>query len=331
MLKILAINRIDSQISEIPPENIKTIDLLSKDFIYVFDFFSPTNEEVKLLEEFFKFHPLTIEDCVNEVHFSKIDNYDEYLYLVIYCSSSSKSSDVSNSVITKDFCEVDIFLSKNYLLIYRYEQSNVIDNFFDRLKKIKIAHKNCDMLLYELLKECTTQYFLILESFGRDIEQIENVMYPQSEDKKKNPTEIIQKLRQRLVRMRSIIAPEREVVNKLSRDEFAVISKATRKYFRDIYDHLYRITETIDAYRDITTNIMETHLVNISNKLNNIMKTLTIISTVILPLSFVASVYGMNFEYMPELKWKYGYYSVLFVMFTIAFVMIFIFKKKKWF
>ena len=196
-----------------------------------------------------------------------------------------------------------------------------------RHRKGRIRKVGADYLFYALIDAVVDNYFLVLETMGEEIEDLEDQLL-------NNPTprilEYVHRLKQELIYLRKGVWPLREVINGLLKSNPERIKKETEIFLRDVYDHTIQVIETVETYRDMVAGLQDLYLSSVSNKMNEVMKVLTIIATLFIPLTFIAGIYGMNFEVMPELKWKYGYFAVWGVIIIIGIIMVVYFKKKKW-
>ncbi len=286
------------------------------------DFEAPTDSENELLTSVFNFHPLAIEDCVAESHLPKVDDYEEYLFLVVHGARLSDTPGTFNTV------EANFFIGKRFLVTYHREHSRAIEITKRRSQRNTLAlSKGVDFLLYELMDSLVDNYFPILDHFDEVIEELEHEAIH-------NPTrstlDRIFSLKRDVTALRRITGPQRDLFNRLSRDRFAVISRRAAPYFRDVYDHLYRISDLSDSYKDLSGGLMEAYLMVVSNRLNEVIKVLTVLSAIMLPLTLITGIYGMNFTNMPELNSRYGYYGVLGVMGAVAFGLLYFFRRRKW-
>lgn len=286
------------------------------------DFETPTDNESEVLSTVFNFHPLAIEDCIAESHLPKLDDYGDYLFLVIH---GARRGDPPGTFSTVD---VNFFVGKRFLVTFHPEHTRSIDQIKERCRKnVQSLSKGIDFLLYEIMDRLVDNYFPILDDFDMVIDELEYEAFH-------NPTRAtldrIFSLRRDVTALRRITAPQREIFNRLSRDSFTVISRRAAPYFRDVYDHLFRISDLAESYKDLSAGLMEAYLMVVSNRLNEIIKVLTLIATIMLPLTLITSIYGMNFEYMPEIKWRYGYLFVLGIMALVGSGLLFYFRKRKW-
>lgn len=283
--------------------------------------------DTKLIEYIgneFKLHPLIQEDIANTTQRSKVEEYDDMLFAVI--------KDVTFNDKTKliSIEQISFVLGKNFLLSFQEEVGDCYDIVRERIvnNKGKIRGMKTDYLLYRLLDATVDKYFNTLEVIGDFIGELEAEIL---DNANKVSLSHIHQLKRELIILRKHLWPLREVVNKLVRDEHPLISKEIRIYFRDIYDHTIQVIDTLETYRDMVSTLEELYLSILSNKMNEVMKVLTIIATLFIPLTFIVGVYGMNFEFMPELNWKYSYPVLWLIMISIIFGMIYYFKRRKWF
>ncbi len=295
--------------------------LADKQNLVWLDMEKATPEEASLLSTCFNFHPLAIEDCITETLLPKIDNFGDYLFLVLHGSLAAVDQAFATS-------EINFFLGRNYLVTYHDEPSRSINRAKDRcLKKGPAMTLGADFLLHDILDGMVDHYFPVLDRFDQAIEKIEEEIF--SNPKREILNEIIG-LKKEVMALRRVTGPQREILNRLSRDKFRVISSKAAIYYRDVYDHLVRIADLSDSYRDLVSGTLDSYLSQISHRLNEIMKVLTIFTATIMPLTLITGIYGMNFEHMPELQSRYGYFAVLGVMLVVGVGMFWYFRRKKW-
>lgn len=279
-------------------------------------------ESEEILTGIFKFHPLAVEDCINISHHPKMDDYCDYLFIIVHgISKGTKNSDFHSD-------EINIFVGKNYIVTFHDKKFAFIDETFSKVEKNPLLIKDGPAtILYNLMSYLVETYTPVIESLDKFIDNIENEIF-------KNPTNAtlnkIFQLKRKIMRLKRISTYQREVFLELSHTNSPLIDKSMLMYFRDVYDHLLRLSDLADSYRDTATSAIDIYLSAVSNRLNSVMKVLTIIATIMMPLTFIAGIYGMNFEYMPELKMRYGYYCVLGFMGVLTLFMLYIFKKKDW-
>lgn len=281
-------------------------------------------EKISELGRIFSFHALTQEDIVNTDQRPKLEDFDTYLFLVGKILSFDEAI---GKVEEKHFCLV---LRKHVLLSFHEAGANIFSAVENRLQKSsgKIRKKTSDYLAYALFDAMVDNYFLVLEKVGAQIEDLqEEILTEPSGDS----LEQLHFLKRELTLLRKSVWPLRDVINSLIRSDSDLISDDTLKYFMDVYDHTMQIIETLEAFRDVTASLFDIYLSAISNRMNEVMKVLTVIATIFIPLTFIVGIYGMNFHYMPELTWKWGYFATLGIMFIMGTAMAIYFKKKDWF
>ncbi|AKB29207.1 Magnesium and cobalt transport protein CorA [Methanosarcina siciliae T4/M] len=278
-------------------------------------------EVIEKLGSCFEIHPLTLEDILNAGQRPKTEDYDSYIYTVL----KMMLLDTEKEEIVID--QVSIIIGPNYILSFQEREGDVFDLLRERLKNpaSRLRKSGVDYLAYGLIDAIIDNYFLILEHFGEKIEDLEDELV---RDPDPDTLKIIQKYRRDMILLRKSVWPLRELINGLQKVESELITEATQIYLRDIYDHTIQVIDSIEAFRDILASMVDVYLSSVSNRMNDIMKVLTIIATIFIPLTFIAGVYGMNFEYMPELRWHWGYPVVMLSMMLLGISMFFILKEK---
>ncbi len=286
-------------------------------------------EIVQKLGEFYHLHPLVLEDIVNTTQRPKAEDYGETIFLV----AKMLTWDAATGRINSE--QLSFILGDNFLLTFQETPGDIFDIIRDRLRcdKGRVRGAGADYLLYCLLDCILDYYFVVLENIGDRIEELENIeLFRPSPDTLKE----VHRLKREMITLRKAAWPLREVTNSIERGKNRLVSAETSLYFRDLYDHTIRAIETAETYRDMLSGLMDLYLSSVSNKMNEIMKVLTIIATIFIPLTFIAGVYGMNFDpdsspfNMPELRWFWGYPAALVLMAAVAIGMLVFFKKKKW-
>ena len=278
---------------------------------------------IGMLGRHFELHPLTQEDILNTAHRPKFEEFDNYAYIVL---KMLRYDPEINQVVAE---QVSLVLSGNILISLQETSGDVFNPVRTRLQKGlgRIRKAGSDYLAYALIDAIVDHYFAILEKIGTQVEEIE-------EDTLTNPTrevlERIHGMKREILFLRKQIWPLREVIGFMTKDESRWINEGTRIFLRDVHDHTIQIMETIESQRDILAGLLDLYMTGVSNKMNEIMKVLTIIATIFIPITFIAGVYGMNFKYMPELHWRWGYGMVWGLMIAMVAAMVLYFKKKKW-
>ncbi|MEJ5201203.1 MAG: magnesium/cobalt transporter CorA [Anaerolineales bacterium] len=286
----------------------------------------PTPDEFwDVLRDIFKFHPLAIEDCQSIGYQTpKIDDFGQYLFIIVHAIRPDQNFQ------TLETMELDIFLGSNYVVTHsQNDKMPPIDYTWHRIHRDERLHSNgSDFLCHAILDALVDDYMPLIDQMAEEIEELEDRVIARPNVA---TLQRILDLKHTIMSLRRIVGPQREIVNRLSRDDFALIDRQSRIYFRDVYDHLVRIQDMSETIRDIVSSALDIYLNSTSLRLNEIMKALTIVSTIFLPLTFLAGVYGMNFKYMPELSMKLAYPAVWVVFLIIAIGMLVFFKRRGWF
>jgi len=281
---------------------------------------SPVIDEIS---QHFKIHHLMLEDIRNVEHRPKADEYDDNLFFTLKMLYGINDK-------TIDYEHISFVLGKNYLISFQEKEGDIFGALRDRIKLDTgiIRKRSADYLLYRLIDNIVDSYYSVLEEIGLHVEQIEENISknPQMEDFRQ-----IQELKKDFIYLRKVVYPLREALNKIIKNENGCIEENNIKYFSDVYDHVIHLLDSLDTYKDLTSTLMDLYMNTINYKMNEVMKLLTIITSIFIPLSFIAGIYGMNFEFMPELHSKWGYPAVLMFMAVIGVGMIIYFKRKKWF
>lgn len=276
-------------------------------------------------------HHLVLEDILNINQRPKAEDFGEYIYIIVKMLAYEESQDD----ITEE--QVSIILGKNFIFTFQEEkEGDVFDVIRQRIRSGKgcIRKMGADYLAYSLLDAIIDNYFVILEKIGEKIEFLEESLVV---DPSSATLQSINKLKRNLIFLRKSVWPMREVVRAITQSESALIQQQALVYYRDIYDHVIQAADTIEAFRDTVSGMLDIYLSSLSHRLNEVMKVLTIIATIFIPLTFIAGIYGMNFNTqksafnMPELNWRFGYPFALFLMVSMALGMLSYFKRKKWF
>jgi magnesium transporter len=286
----------------------------------------PTDEEaMAVLQDLFQFHPLVIEDSLNTGYQTpKVDDFGSYIFIIAHALRSN------GNLTDIETMELNFFLGSNYLVtIFLDEQMPPIDRIWLRLQRDeRVTQNGSDFLCYSILDSLVDDYLPVLDQMDDEIEILEDQVLEQP---KPESLARILEMKHALMYLRRILSPQRELMNRLARDSFPMIDQQSQFYFRDVYDHLVRFQDLVESLRDLISGTLDIYLNSTSLRLNNVMKALTVVSTIFLPLSFVAGVYGMNFEYMPELHWQYGYLFVWGIFLLIPIGMLLFFKNRGWF
>jgi magnesium transporter len=268
-------------------------------------------------------HPLVLEDIVNTDQRPKVDEYDDYIFVVIKMLTYNSN----NKEIVPE--QISILIGENYVLTFQEHSEDLFNPIKERLnnQKGRLRRLGIEYLAYALMDVIIDNYFLLLEKLGDELELLEENIVDKPDHKL---VQEILHIKREILFFRKSIWPLREVINTLNREESGLISDAIKPYLQDLYDHTIQVIDTVETFRDMLSGILDVYLSNVSNRMNEVMKVLTIIATIFIPLTFIAGIYGMNFEFMPELKWHWGYPVILIIMFGIVVSLALYFRKKKW-
>jgi magnesium transporter len=281
-------------------------------------------EIIEKLGECYGFHPLVLEDIVNTHQRPKLEDYGEYLYIVL---KGLQYKEGTQRIETE---QLSLILGKNYL--FSFEEGKETEFFAPireriRAGKGRLRKEGPDALAYTLLDVVVDHYFDVMEALGDRVELLEGALVEHPEPKTLRE---IQVLKREMIALRKAVWPLREVIGRMERGESPMVREGTKIYLRDVYDHTIQVMDAVDTFRDMLSGMLDIYLSSVSNRLNAVMKVLTIIATLFMPLTFIAGLYGMNFKYMPELEWHWGYPAVLSGMGLIVIGMLIYFRKKRW-
>ncbi len=280
-------------------------------------------EILEKLGECYGFHPLVLEDILNTDQRPKMEDYGDYLYIVLrMLSYKDKSSKIETE-------QVSLILGPNFVFSFQESEGDVFNPVRERIRggKGRIRKMGADYLAYALLDLIVDNYFMIMEKLGETIEFLEEKLVAQPV---LGTLQTIHQLKRELIFLRKAVWPLREVIGGLQRGELILIKETSRVYLRDVYDHTIQVIDTIETFRDMISGMLDIYLSSVSNRLNSVMKVLTIIATIFMPLTFLAGVYGMNFKYLPEVEWRWSYPVFWLVSVLISASMLLYFKKKNW-
>jgi magnesium transporter len=282
-----------------------------------------TNTEViQDLGRCFSIHPLILEDLQNTEQRPKMEDLGNYLYLTIKMMTMGE---VTKAITTE---HISMILGSNYLITFQEDVGDVFDPVRERIRREgRIRKFGPDYLVYALIDDIVDNYFLVMEQLEERVEGLEEEMVVNASQQSLSK---LNTLKKDMIHLRKAVWPLREMINALDREDSPLIREETRIYFRDVYDHVIQVIDTLETFRDMVSGMIDIYLSSLSYKMNEIMKVLTLIATIFIPLTFVAGVYGMNFDYMPELRHPYGYFMVWGVMIVVVVVMLVYFRKRQW-
>lgn len=279
----------------------------------------------KIIEELgkcFTIHPLILEDILNTEQRPKMEDLESYIYVNLkMLSYAGKATDVKVE-------HISMLFGSNFLITFQEDIGDIFDPVRERIRKDgRIRKFGPDYLAYALIDGIVDNYFVVMEKLEERVEDLE-------EELVRNPTQAsihkINRLKKDMIFLRKSVWPLREVINNLERSESPLIKESTAIYLRDVYDHTIQVIDTLETFRDMVSGMIDIYLSGLSYKMNEIMKVLTLIATIFIPLTFVVGLYGMNFKNMPEIEWEFGYYSVLIIMVIMVVGMLAYFRSKKW-
>lgn len=331
-VKISVIEYDDNSFNEVTVKSIEeTFPYCDSPSITWINIDSISNQEIiDKLGNHLKLHPLIIEDIANPHERAKIEDFDDYIYLVVKLLSYPEGSEEMNveQLIVE---QMSIIMGPRYVITFQEgdKPGDPFEPIRDRLRtgKGRIRRMGTDYLTYSLMDSIIDRYFVVLENLAIKIEFLEEELIS---NPRPATLQSIHDLKREMLYLHKSVWPVREVISRLQRCDSSFFSDVTRTYFKDVYDHTIQVIETIETYREMISGMLDIYLSSISFKTNEIMKMLTIISTIFIPLTFFAGVYGMNFVYFPELKWKYGYLMFWVVNSIVAISMLLYFRKRKW-
>ena len=278
---------------------------------------------IEAIGRHFDIHALVLEDILNTHQRPKFEEFENYLYIVF------KAIGLQNGDASVEYEQISLLLLNNIIFTFKEKPDDILDPIINRLNipQSHIRTQGSDYLAYIIMDTVIDEYFALQDTFDELIETVEDELLT-------NPTNrtltAIQKIKRELIFLRRSVSPLREMLSAIHRSESPLLNERTKHYFTDVYDHSIRIIEALESYRDLISGMLDIYLSSISNKMNETMKVLTVFSTLFIPLTFIAGVYGMNFEYMPELKWKWGYPLLWVVFIGISGLLLNFFRKRKW-
>jgi magnesium transporter len=278
---------------------------------------------IEKIGKHFRLHSLTLEDIVDAGQRPKIEDFDDHIFIALKMLYHNEKED---EIQTE---QVSVIVGSNFVISFQEKEGDVFNPVRERIRtgKGRVRKMGADYLAYALIDTIVDNYFIIPEKFGERIESIEEELVT---DPTPETLQAIHTLKRKLIFLRKSLWPLREVVSSLQRTESTLIHESTDIYLRDVYDHTIQVIDTIETSRDILSGMLDIYLSSLSNKMNQVMKVLTIIATIFIPLTFIAGIYGMNFKYMPELEWFWAYPFILVAMVVIGIFMLVYFKRKKW-
>jgi magnesium transporter len=277
---------------------------------------------IEKIQEKFNLHSLLIDDVLSDQR-PKSEEFDDYLFFSLKMLYRIDGMHF-------DYEQISFVLGKNFLISFQEKKGDLFDGFRERIRldQGRVRKRQADYLLYRLIDIIVDSYYNVLDKIGDIIEEMEETVY---ENPSTDSFQKIQKLKKELIYVRKVLHPLRDALSRLIKGESEFLRDDNNHFFADVYDHVIHLIDSLDTYKDFTSSLLDIHINAMNNKLNEVIKVLTVISTIFIPLTFIVGVYGMNFKFMPELDWKYGYYGVWGIMILIMAGMLGFFRYKKWF
>lgn len=312
--------RLQSQESVTPQQCLELLGLPGVKWLDMNGVHQP--DIVRAMGEVLDLHPLVLEDILNTDQRPKVEAYAGYLYIVLRMLRYDEARKQIHSE------QVSLILGADYVLSLQELPGDVFDGVRERIRGgRRIRFMQADYLAYAILDAVVDHYFQLLEKLGDEIESLEDELMDKPEP---GTLQRIHHFKREMLMLRKAVWPLREVLSQLTRDGHELISDETRLFMRDVYDHSVHVLDTIDTIRELLVSMLDLYLSSVNNRMNEVMKVLTIIATVFMPLTFIAGVYGMNFEHMPELAWQWGYPATLLVMIGVAGGLLLLFRRRGW-
>lgn len=324
MLRTLYRHRSGTILLNLPDDQLAAAAKESQARLWI-DLATPTLEEsLGVLEKIYHFHPLAIEDAIKDVHVPKLDDYGSYLYLVFHTIGLG---DTRMDIHTD---ELDVFLGTNFLITMHDSPRPVVDEFWneEHHRKAGLA-RGPAFLLYELLDRQTDTYIPLLDEFEVQLDALGNHIFHRPPNNSNRLLNDLLTAKSSALRLYRVLAPQRDLLNRLARNDYTPVPGEARIYFNDVFDHLARLVDLAASMRDLSSSIIDAYQALVNNRMNDVMKVLTMISTIFIPLSFVAGVYGMNLR-MPEQSWRWAYPLVWVLFVGIAVGMLWFFRRREW-
>lgn len=318
MIRTLAVTRQGEVLTGLPLQ-----DMVIAEYAWIWaDFNAPTREETRLLDSYFHFHPLAIEDCMHTLQRPKLDYYEDVQFFVLHALNEQ----------TLEAEEVDLFLSPSFLVSYHHQQKPEMDEAWELVQAEIHSRKGWSggpvAAAYTVMDKLVDRYFPSLYNLEDELADLESMGEKESVEELMSQ---VFRVRGRLLKLRRTIVPMRDLMYRIVNSQHVQSNGEERIYFGDIHDHLLKLTDMIEVDREMTADLRDSYISLNSNRMNSIMKTLTVITTVFMPLTLIAGIYGMNFRVMPELDWTYGYPVILLVMLALGGSMILWFRRSGWF
>jgi len=311
--------------------NISRAEMLSavgdKESLLWVDIESPTEFESECLVEIFNFHPLAVEDCLSDHSEPKVDDYEEYLFLVMHAATVVRDEGKKTEELST--IELNIFFGKNYVVTFHKNPVRAVEHVRETVKKKPSYYmaSGSDFLVHAILDHLIDNYQPILDHYDDKIDQLEEEIF---NNPPANYLSTLMQVKRDIFHLRRMVAPQRDTVNYLTRNPTPFIRRKNMMYFRDVYDHLVRIHKVAESFHEMLSSILQVYFSYSSTKLNEVVKHMTVLATLTMPSIIIASIYGMNFQHMPELSWKFGYPFSMALAIGVSASMLLWMKSKKW-
>tara|TARA_Y100000815_G_scaffold220438_1_gene206374 strand:+ start:2192 stop:3283 length:1092 start_codon:yes stop_codon:yes gene_type:complete len=280
-------------------------------------------DAIEQLGKHYNLHPLILEDIVDTGQRPKIDEYQDYVFVVLRMLYHNPQGDFVSE-------HVSMVMGEDYVLTFQESDGDVFDSVRQRLSTAKgrIRQRGADYLLFALMDAVVDEYFTIADDLGEKIEDFEDRLFVNKNDE--DITQEIQSIKKEILRIRKAVSPLRDIVSRMENTASTLFEESTKTYIHDLADHIIHVSENVELYREMSRGLMDMYMTTISNKMNEVMKVLTIMASIFIPLTFMAGIYGMNFDYIPELHLKYGYFYLWGAMILVFLMLLYYFKRKKW-
>ena len=312
-------------------ENVSRAEMLAalrdKECLLWVDLENPTEFESDSLVEIFNFHPLAVEDCLSDHSEPKVDDYDEYLFIVVHSIQMTRDEDSEVDELTTS--EMNVFFGRNYVVTFHKVPMQTIHQIRQaaQRKPDRFLGHGADLLVHAILDRLVDNYQPILDQYDRRVDALEDEVF---DNPPADYISTVMQTKRDIFNLRRIISPQRDIINNLTKSATPFIKQKHLIYYRDIYDHLFRIYGIAEGFHETLTNILQAYFSYSSHKLNEVVKHMTVLATLTMPSLIIASIYGMNFRRMPELNWEYGYYFALGLMVVMPCIMLIWLKIRKW-
>ena len=309
-------------LDQIGKEQIKNFLATGEGLLWV-DIEDVTDEDAELLSNVFCFHPLAVADCVSkDVHPPKIDDFEDYMFIIVHGINYCIESDVVETA------ELNLFVGRNYVVTSHDVPMRCVSSMLQRVRKDgRPMRGGVDFLAHDFVDALVDNIVPTIDEMNDKSSTVEAEAL---QEPKRETLASIMQLKRSILALERVMSPQRGIIDRLSRGEYALIGEKARIYYRNIYDHLLRIEMLTYNLRDMVDSTLSTYLSSVSNRMNEVMKVLTLIATIFIPLTFIAGIFGMNFANMPELQWRYGYFGILSAMAVIGISLVVYFKRKSW-